>query len=196
MTREQRLGPVGVIKLQRHAGDHQQQEARDHQEMQKPLERHETRKPFVVRLRFDLRFAECFWIVQIQINGAHQPDDGVQPEERKHADQQAGHAQEHGVQQRIIFAVERIGVRLVFRETGRGIRMTLLAGAEDVRFGQTRRGIGRRQHVVMAVAVVTGGDVGGHVRFAQRHGFAVISVAIMFEPVLVAFAAALRRSPF
>ena len=53
------------------------------------------------------------------------------------------------------------------------------------------RRVGGRQHVVMAVAVVAGGDIGGDVRLAQGHGFAVVGVAIMLQPVLVAFAAAL-----
>src|ERR1035438_7309650 len=43
----------------------------------------------------------------------------------------------------------------------------------------------------MAVAVVAGGDIGGDVRLAERHGFAVVGIAIMFQPVLVAFAAGL-----
>ena len=42
---------------------------------------------------------------------------------------------------------------------------------------------------MMAVAVVASGDIGGDVRLAERHGFAVVGIAIMFQPVLVAFAA-------
>src|ERR1017187_1671515 len=41
----------------------------------------------------------------------------------------------------------------------------------------------------MAVAVVAGGDIGGGVRLAEGHGCAVVSVAIMLEPILVALAA-------
>src|SRR5688500_13657813 len=74
--------------------------------------------------------------------------------------------------------------------------MALLTGGEDVGFRETGRGIGRRQYVVMTVTVVTGGDIGGDVGFAERHGFAVIGVAIMFEAVLVAFAAALVAHHF
>jgi hypothetical protein len=81
----------------------------------------------------------------------------VQAEEGERAEQQAGHGQENNVEQRIMFRVQRIGVRLVFGETDGGARMTLLAGGEDVGFGQVRRRIGRRQHVVMTVAVVAGG---------------------------------------
>jgi len=44
---------------------------------------------------------------------------------------------------------------------------------------------------VVTVAVVTSGDIRGDIGFAQRHGLAVISVAIMFEAILVTFAAAL-----
>src|ERR1035437_257480 len=43
----------------------------------------------------------------------------------------------------------------------------------------------------MAMAVVAGGHIGGDVWFAQGHGFAVIGVAIMLQPVLVAFPAGL-----
>src|ERR1019366_4585572 len=43
----------------------------------------------------------------------------------------------------------------------------------------------------MAVAVVASGDIGGDVRLAESHGFAVGGIAIMFQPVLVAFAAGL-----
>ena len=107
--------------------------------------------------------------------------------------EQAGHAQKHHVEQRIILCVQRVGVRLVFGEPDRRAGMTLLAGGEDVGLGKMRRRIGRRQDVVIAVAVVAGGDGGRGVGFAQRHGLAVIGVAIMFQPVGVAFAATLRR---
>jgi len=40
-----------------------------------------------------------------------------------------------------------------------------------------------------AVTVVTRGHIGGDIRVAQRRGLAVIRVAIMFEPILVALAA-------
>ena len=46
---EHDLRPVGVIELQRHAGDDEQQETRHDEEMQEALERHEAREPFVVR---------------------------------------------------------------------------------------------------------------------------------------------------
>jgi len=55
--------------------------------------------------------------------------------------------------------------------------------------GKVRRQIGWRQDVVMAVAIVTGGDAGCGVGFAERHGLAVIGVPVMRQPVLVAFAA-------
>src|ERR1051325_12039010 len=48
----------------------------------------------------------------------------------------------------------------------------------------------------MTVAVVAGGDIGGDVGVAQAHLFAVIGVAVMFEPVLVAFAAAFVAGHF
>ena len=90
-----------------------------------------------------------------------------------------------------MFRVQRIGVRFVFGETDGGARMTLPAGSEDVGFRQVRCRIGRRQHVVMAVAIVAGGHGRGRVRFTQRHGLAVVGVPVMGQPVLVAFAATL-----
>ena len=159
--------------------------------MQEALERHEAREPFVVRLRLDLGLAELLRVVQVEVNRAHQPDEGVQAEEGEHADQQAGHGEEDHVEQRIILAVERIGVGLVFGEPGGGRGMALLAGGQDVGLGEPRRRIGRRQHVVMAVAVVAGGDIGGDVGLAEGHGLAVVGVAVVGQAVLVAFAAAL-----
>ena len=103
--------------------------------------------------------------------------------------EQAGHPQKHHVEQRIILFVHRVGVRLVFGEADGGARMTLLAGGEDVGLGKMRRRIGRRQDVVLAVAVVAGGDGGRGVGFAEGHGLAVVGFAIMFQPVGVAFAA-------
>ena len=67
--------------------------------------------------------------------------------------------------------------------------MTLPAGGEDVGFRQVRCRVGRRQHVVMTVAVVAGGHGGGRVRLAKCHGLAVVGVPVMRQPVLVAFAA-------
>ena len=48
-----------------------------------------------------------------------------------------------------------------------------------------------RQDVVVAVAIVAGGHFGGDVGPAQHHGLAVVGVAIMRQPVLVAAAASL-----
>ena len=158
MTAKIDLRPAGVIKFQRHAGDDEQQEARHDHEMQEPLERHEAREPFAVLLRRDFRLAELFRVMLIQPDRAHQPGKGVEAEERERADEQAGHRQEHDVQQRIILRVHRVGVRPVFGEFRRRARMTLLAGGEDVGLGKMRQRVGRRQHVVKTVAVVAGGD--------------------------------------
>src|ERR1035437_5127035 len=43
----------------------------------------------------------------------------------------------------------------------------------------------------MAVAVVAGSNLGGNVGLAEGHGFPVIGIAIMLQPILVAFPAAL-----
>ena len=52
-------------------------------------------------------------------------------------------------------------------------------------------GIGRRQDVVEAVAVVARGDFRRGIRFAEQHGLAVIGVPVARQPVGVALAAAL-----
>ena len=54
-----------------------------------------------------------------------------------------------------------------------------------------RRRIGHRQDVVEPVAIIAGGDFGCGVRQAQRHRLAVVGLAVMLQPVSVAFAAAL-----
>src|SRR5690349_9462162 len=95
-----------------------------------------------------------------------------------------------------MFSIERIGVRFILGETRSGTRMTALARREDVGLRKMRRGIGWRKDIVMPMAIVTGSDVRGDARFAQCHGFAVIGFAVMFEPVLMAFAAALVTRHF
>ena len=70
MTLNITLAQSGVIELQRHAGDDQQQETRHDEEMQEALERHEAREPFVVLLGFDFGFAERFRVVQVEIDHA------------------------------------------------------------------------------------------------------------------------------
>ena len=164
--------------------------------MQKPLEGHKPREPFVVRLRLNFRLAEFFRVVQIQVNETHQPQDGVQAKEGKGADEQAGHAQKHRVEQRIMLCVHGIGVRLVFGELYGGAGMTLLAGGQNVGFRKMRAQIRRRQDIMVTMTVITGGHRRCRVRFAQRHGLAVISVAVARQAVFVAFAAALVADGF
>ena len=50
-------------------------------------------------------------------------------------------------------------------------------------------GIGGWQHIVKSVAVITRSDGGCRIWFAQRHSFAVIRFAVMFQTVCVTFAA-------
>jgi len=50
-------------------------------------------------------------------------------------------------------------------------------------------GIGGWEHIVKSVAVITRSDGGCRIRFAQRHSFAVIRFAVMFQTVCVTFAA-------
>ena len=134
--------------------------------------------------------------MQIKINRADEPAERMQSEKRERADEQSGHRQKNGVEERIMFSILRIGVRIVFRETHRRIRMTFLAGDENICRRQLRARIGRRQNVVIAVAVVTGGDFRRDVWFAERHSFAVIGFAIMRQPIGVAFAATLVADGF
>ena len=81
-------------------------------------------------------FAELLRVVQVEVKRAAQPDHGVQAEEDEDADQQAGHAEKDHVQQRIILAVQRVGVGFVFGEADRRAGMTLLAGGQDVGLGE------------------------------------------------------------
>lgn len=129
--------------------------------------------------------------MQIQPHRAHQPRQRVQAEETERADEQAGHRQEHQVQQRIICLVERVGVRPVFREFLRRARMTFLAGRQDVVGRKVRGRIRRRQDVMKTVAVITRGDGGRGIGPAQRQSLAVVGVPVALQPVLVAFATAL-----
>ena len=55
-------------------------------------------------------------------------------------------------------------MRRVLGESGGGARMALGAGGADVLFGELGVRVGNRQDVVVAVAVITGGHVGGGVR--------------------------------
>src|SRR5208283_1331076 len=160
-------------------------------EMQEALERREAGELFVIRMHLDLGLAESLRVVEEQVNRTEKPEKRVQAEETKRADQQGGHEQEDFVQQRIVHLVERIGMRLVSGEPAADAVMALLAGSEDVLFGQTRAGVAYREHVVVSVAVVAGGDVGGHVRPPEGHRLAMVGLPVMGEPVLVAAAAAL-----
>ena len=49
---------------------------------------------------------------------------------------------------------------------------------------------------MMPMTIKTGGDFGGHVWFPERHRFAVVSLAVMSETVLMAFAATLITHHF
>ena len=127
--------------------------------------------------------------MQIEINGAHAPRDGVQAKEAERADEQSGHREEHDVQHGIILFVERVRVRPVFGELGRRARMTFLTSHENICRRQMRSRIGSGQHVVESVTVITRSHGGRGIRFAQRHGFAVIRFAVMFQTVCVTLAA-------
>ena len=80
-------------------------------------------------------------------------------EKDKHAHQQRGHEQKSPMQQRVITSIERIGVRLVLGKAHGSGRMALLAGGQNVDLGKMRPGIGGRQHIMVAMTVVTSGDI-------------------------------------
>ena len=186
---EDDLGPTGIVEFEGHAGEDQEEKAGDDQEMEEALIGRKTGEPLIAFLGFDLGFAECFRVVRPEVAGAEEPQAGVGAEEEEDADQQAGHGDEGVVDLGIVFGVERIGVGKVLGEIGVGTGMAFLAGGDDVGLGKMGGGIGRGQHIVMAVAVVAGRDFRGEVGLAQQHGLAVVGIAIMFEPVLVATAA-------
>ena len=135
---EDDLGPVGVVELERHAGDDQQQEAGHHQEVQEALEGQEAGEPLVVLLGLDLGLAERLRVVQVEVERADEPDEGVHAEEGEDADQQGGHEEKDRVEHRVILAVERVGVGLVLGEAGGGAGVALLAGGQDVGLGEAR----------------------------------------------------------
>ena len=110
------------------------------------------------------------------------------PKEGEGADEQRRHEQEHFVEQGIVGPVERIGVRLVLRELHAHARMALLAGGDDPERGQPGPRVADGENIVVAVAVVTRRDIRGHVGPAEGHGLAVVSLAIVREPVRVAHA--------
>ena len=134
--------------------------------------------------------------MQIKPHGPHQPRQRVGAKETERADEQAGHGKEHNVEQRVIRLVQRIGVRLVIGELARGTRVTFLAGRQDVVRRKVRGGIGHRQDIMEAVAIVARGHLGRVIGFAEHHGLAVIGLAIMFEAVRMALAAALVAEGF
>jgi hypothetical protein len=115
----------------------------------------------------------------------------MQAEEREHAHEQRGHEPKDLVEDRVVDLVERVGVRRVFGELCVHARMALRAGADDLVLVQPRALVAHGKHIVVAVAVVARGDIGGDVGAAERHRLAVIRLAIVHEPILVALAATL-----
>src|SRR5690349_624472 len=111
---------MGVIELQRHSRDDQQQETRYHQEVEKPFERHKSGEPFVIGLGVDFGLPECLRIMKVQVNGPEQPKESVGAEKGEGADQQRSHQEEYTVQYRVILPVQGVGVWLELGEAGAG----------------------------------------------------------------------------
>ena len=133
---ENRLGPIGVVKLQGHAGDDQQQKTGHYQEMQEAVKRMKPGEPFLAFLGLDFGFPEFFRIMQVKPAGAEQPQPGMCAKKRENAHQQSGHEKEDPVQFRVVGAIQGIGVGEEFGETGVGLGMTLLASGDDVAGGE------------------------------------------------------------
>ena len=163
--------------------------------MQKAFERNKTGEPFAAGLRFDLRFAELFRIVQVQVHRRGTTTPPYAAEEHKYPDQQPVMRRKVRVQHRIIFPIERVRVRLVLRKPLVAVVWHCWQVAR-ILVCRKRERIGRWQNVVMAVAVITGSDIGGHVWFAQRHGFAVVGIAIMRRGDPRGICHSACRSPF
>ena len=69
--------------------------------------------------------------------------------------------------------------------------MALLAGADDLILVQARTRIVDGENIVVAVAVVAGGHIGGDVGLTESHRLAVVGFAIVGKAVLMALAATL-----
>src|SRR5258706_15334445 len=102
--------------------------------MQESLEGNKAREPLSSILSVGLGFAEGLGVVKIKIAGAERPGAGVPAEKHENTDQQRGHEQEGAMEDRIVLAVQRIGVRLILSESNIGARVALLAGGQDIGF--------------------------------------------------------------
>ena len=87
--------------------------------------------------------------------------------------------------------VQRVGVGLILGEFCVHARVALRARRDDPALRQPRARIADGEHIVVAVAIVAGGDVRGDIGLAERHRLAVIGFVVVCQPVLVAFAARL-----
>src|SRR5690348_1241887 len=96
------LRPAGIIELERHACEHEQEKTGDDEEMKEALEWRKACEPFTPRLRANLRFAEFLRVMPVKVSGPEQPGDGVSAKEGEHADQQHGHEEKDPVQQRVV----------------------------------------------------------------------------------------------
>jgi len=187
---------VRVVEFQRHSRDDQQKETGDHHDVQHTLKRGEPRKPLVAHLGADFGFPEGFGIMQEEIDGTEEPEEGMESEKGKGAHQQSCHGKEDEMEQGVMFAIRGIGVWNILGEVRRGPGMTLSAGLNDIVGGQPGLGIGWRQDVMMSMAVVAGGHLGGIMGGPQCNGLAVIGFQIVFKTILVAFPAALVTGGF
>ena len=186
---EDHPGPVGVVELERHPRQDEQEEARDHQDVEEALERAEAGELLVVGGGLNLRLPECLRVVQVQVDRPHDPQECVQAEKGEDADEQRRHRDIDLVKKRVMRRVEGVGMRPVLRELDADTRVALLAGRDDAPLRQARPRVADREDVVMPVAVIAGGDRGGDIRPSERHRLAVVGLVVVDEPVLVAAAA-------
>ena len=96
---EDHLRPARVVELQRHSRQHEKKEARHHHQVQEPVERREARVLLVVGVGLHLGLAEGLRVVQVEVDGPDEPEEGVQPEEGEDADEERRHPDVHLVQE-------------------------------------------------------------------------------------------------
>ena len=182
---KQPLGPIGVEEFQRHSGDHAQQEAENNQPMQEPVQGLEADILFLVLSDPPFCQAEILGVAGVELCGSKEPQDGVDGEKSKGADEQGGHEPESVIEEGVIPFVGVIGVDDIAREVLIGVRVALAADLDPLRLVDPRGGVFALPDFMMAMAVIAR----RHSFTPQCQGLAVKRVAVIPEPVHVALPA-------
>lgn len=109
----------------------------------------------------------------------------MQGEESEDAGEQEVHENGGGVQQRILFGIVRVGVRIVADEARIGVGVALAAGADEIGGRDLRLGVGGGQNVMESVTIPTAGGL----LIAERGDLGVEGIAVGGIFVLVTVAA-------